>query len=126
MKMEKPCPTVRMNLWLETGDGMFFGLGRMLLLKKIEEHGSLKKAAEDLGMSYRAAWGKIKKSEEVLGEKLTQRSPYKKEGFELTDFGRSIKEGFERWFDAIEKDAVEKARELFPWPIKAYTEPPDK
>ena len=48
-------PTVRMHLWLELGESVYFGMGRAMLLDRIEEYGSLRKAAESLGMSYRAA-----------------------------------------------------------------------
>jgi molybdate transport system regulatory protein len=68
---------------LETGEGMFFGAGRALLLAKIEEHGSLKKAAEDLGMSYRAAWGRLKSSENRLGHKLAEKVPAEGRGQKL-------------------------------------------
>jgi molybdate transport system regulatory protein len=60
-------PVVRLHLWLETEKGVFFGLGRLKLLEQIQSGRSLKGAAESLGMSYRAAWGKIKNTEDVLG-----------------------------------------------------------
>jgi molybdate transport system regulatory protein len=120
--MEKPCPTVRLNLWLETGEGLFFGIGRALLLAKIEEYGSLKKAADGLGMSYRAAWGKIKKTEEVLGVKLIVKSGSKREGCQLTDLGALLKDRYLLWFKAVEEEALRKAREFFPWPVKGYQE----
>ena len=53
----KAKPRIGLNLWLETTEGVLFGMGRAELLDKIEECGSLKKAAEEMGMSYRAAWG---------------------------------------------------------------------
>ena len=43
-------PTVRMHLWLESGESVYFGMGRLMLLDMIEEHGSLRKAAEAIGM----------------------------------------------------------------------------
>ena len=112
--------TVRLHLWLETGEGIGFGMGRALLLAKIEQHGSLKKAADELGMSYRAAWGKIKESERILGVKLIAQSGSKKEGYHLTEFGASLKEKYLRWFQTLEKEALRKARETFPWAIKGY------
>ena len=53
-------PRMRLHLWLENEDGLLFGQGRMELLARIRDLGSLRKAAEALGMSYRAAWGKLK------------------------------------------------------------------
>jgi molybdate transport system regulatory protein len=115
-------PTMRLHIWLETDDGLFFGIGRAQLLAKIEEHGSLKKAAVDLNMSYRAAWGKIKKTEKVLGTKLITRSGNKRDGYELTRFGRSLLDNFNLWFSEIEKIALVRARELFDWPIESFEE----
>ena len=60
----------RLHLWLETGDGMLLGLGRIQLLELVEELGSLNKAASAMGMSYRAAWGRMKQTETVIGEAL--------------------------------------------------------
>ncbi|MHC1742882.1 MAG: winged helix-turn-helix domain-containing protein [Syntrophobacteraceae bacterium] len=113
-------PVIRLHLWLETREGLFFGLGRAQLLQKVAEHGSLRKAAEDLGMSYRAAWGKIRKSEEVLGFRLIAQSGSKREGCHLTEDGRKLMEKFLRWFEEVEAEAVRKAVEMLPWPVFPY------
>ena len=64
---------VRSKFWIEDGDGQpLFGGGRLIILEKIDELGSIKAAAEDLKMSYRAVWGKIKTTEERLGVKLVE------------------------------------------------------
>lgn len=120
--MIKQPPTMRLHLWLETSDGLFFGIGRAQLLAKVGEYGSLKKAADELGMSYRAAWGKIKKTEAVVGAKLIVRSGNKRDGYELTEFGQTLLNSFKSWFDEMEKMALLKARELFPWPIERFEE----
>jgi len=117
-----PPPVVRLRLWLETGDGMFFGTGRGMLLEAVDRYGSLKKAAEHLGMSYRAAWGKIKKTEKVLGVLLIEQAGSRKGGHRLTPGGRLLMEKFRVWFEAVEASAVEKARELFPWECLSFTE----
>jgi len=91
-----------------------------MLLAKIAEHGSIKKAADDLGMSYRAAWGKIKKSEQVLGIKLIVQSGSKREGHVLTESGKMLMEQFILWFDEVEKEAFKKAAVIFPWPLRSY------
>jgi len=49
-----------------------YGDGRQALLLAVDKLGSLNKAAASLEMSYRAAWGKIKTSEERLGFKLLE------------------------------------------------------
>lgn len=113
-------PTIRLHLWLETPDGIFFGAGRALLLAKIEECGSLSKAAVALGMSYRAAWGKIRNTEKVLGVKLIVQNGSKKEGHRLTEYGRMFKEKYFLWFRETERWAIVKAKEIFPCPVRSF------
>lgn len=43
------------------------------LLKKVKETGSLKAAADDMGVSYRKAWGNVEDIEKGLGFKLLER-----------------------------------------------------
>jgi molybdate transport system regulatory protein len=111
----KPKPEIRVHAWLETREGLLFGVGRAELLDKIEELGSLRKAAEEMCMSYRAAWGKIKKTEEVLGFKLIEKEHGNKIGFRLTEAGKALKRNYRDWYQAVETEALRKARELFPW-----------
>lgn len=120
MKNPDTKPMMRLRLWLETEEGLYFGLGRALLLAKVEEHGSLRKAAEEMSMSYRAAWGKIKKTEEIMGVKLISQGGSKKEGYQLTDAGRMLMEKYLAWFEEVERLALLKAREMLPWPIKSF------
>lgn len=115
-------PRIRLHLWLEAGNGLGFGLGRALLLEGIDRHGSLRKAAEEMGMSYRAAWGKIKRSEEVLEIKLIVPSGSRREGCRLTDPGRQLMESYLKWFHAVEQEAVVRARELLPIPVRGCRE----
>lgn len=121
-KSEQKMPTIRINLWLETGEGLFFGLGRALLLAKIEEHGSLRKAAEELGMSYRAAWGKIRKTEKVLGVSLIAQNGCKRDGHRLTEYGLLLTEKYFQWLREVEASALKRAEEIFPWPVASYVE----
>lgn len=66
-------PEIRSRLWIELQGDVVFGEGRMALLQAIEETGSIQQAAAKLGMSYRAAWGKIKATEERLGMSLVDK-----------------------------------------------------
>ncbi|MCI1189399.1 LysR family transcriptional regulator [Hymenobacter sp. DH14] len=53
-----PTKNYRLNgrLWLETDEGRFLGIGRLELLERIAELGSISKAAQAMGMSYKRAW----------------------------------------------------------------------
>jgi molybdate transport system regulatory protein len=47
---------VRGRIWLDGRDGTFLGHGRVVLMERIRELGSITKAAKSMGMSYRHAW----------------------------------------------------------------------
>lgn len=47
------------SLWIECEGERFFGPGRVELLQKIEETGSINKAAKQMQMSYNKAWEMI-------------------------------------------------------------------
>lgn len=59
--------TVHGRLWIEGPDGTILGHGRVELLEKIDELGSLSAAASALSMSYRYAW-KLAKSMNEHGD----------------------------------------------------------
>ncbi len=108
---------MRLHLWLENERGALIGLGRAMLLVRIRECGSLRRAAEKLGISYRAAWGKIRQAQEYLGEDLVRKEG---KGYVLTDFGEHLADGFLKWHDAVERRALVLAQEHFPWPVLPY------
>jgi molybdate transport system regulatory protein len=108
--------TVHFRLWLDCPQGIVFGMGRALLLKKIDESGSLNQAAKELGMSYRAAWGKLKNTESVLGFPLCNKCRGRK-GYTLTEKGRKVLNDFAQWQTDVERHALNSARKLLPWEI---------
>lgn len=57
------------KIWLEK-DGGVLANGFFQLLEQIEKNGTIAAAAESMGMSYRAAWGKIKAAEKQCGISL--------------------------------------------------------
>ena len=50
---------VRGRIWIESNELPFLGLGRIELLKKIKEFGSITQASKAMKMSYRQAWQMI-------------------------------------------------------------------
>ncbi len=113
-------PTMRMHLWFENEGGVLFGLGRLQLLREVERCGSLKKAAESLGMSYRGAWGKIKATEEAIGRKLIERAKNRRAGYHLTTFGVGIAKSFDEWYREVESFALSKSQEYLPFSLEKY------
>jgi molybdate transport system regulatory protein len=64
----------RFKLWLSTKDVEgIFGDGKWRLLKAIEAKGSLSAASKCLHISYRKAWGDLKKAEKHLRTALLEK-----------------------------------------------------
>ncbi len=55
-KQETLRPSLRGHIWIEASEGTFLGYGRIALLERIREYGSITKAAKALEMPYRKAW----------------------------------------------------------------------
>lgn len=62
--------TVEGHIWVEGMEGTFLGMGRVLLLEKIREYGSITRAAGSLEMSYRKAWELVESMNRQAGKPL--------------------------------------------------------
>ena len=93
---------IKYKIWIEENGKVIFGKGRDEILKSIEEQHSLNAAAKELGMSYRAAWGRLKASEERMDKKLVATSE-KEKSLQLTDQARVIIERFEKLEEEVER-----------------------
>ena len=76
-------------------------------------------------MSYRAAWGKIKKTEEILGMKLITPGSCKREGCRLTEQGREVMDKFILWFEMVEQEALKAAQKTLPWKVQDFSQDPN-
>jgi molybdate transport repressor ModE-like protein len=63
----------KLKVWIVFGDRVKFGHGRAQLLQTIDELGSLRKAAAQLGMSYRSVWGYLRALETAAGFPFLER-----------------------------------------------------
>jgi molybdate transport system regulatory protein len=91
---------IKYKIWLEKDGKVVFGHGREELFRAIDECRSLNAAAKKLNMSYRAAWGRLRASEERLGVKLVESDTAKK-GMTLTPAAKVLLDKFRQ----LEKDA---------------------
>ena len=107
----------RFRLWLEIDDKPILGKGGALLLEDIQITGSIHKATEGGGrskkMSYRYAWGLIRKIEERLGRKIikTYRGGAAGGGAQLTSEGIQLLQFYsilEKTLNGALKEALEK------------------
>lgn len=85
------------SVWLTVGNENFGGFGRILLLTKIAEYGSITQAARSMKMSYKAAWDAVDMMNNLAGEPLVERAVGGKGGggTKLTERGRQLIENFE-------------------------------
>jgi len=63
---------IKYKVWLEKDGEVVVGNGKVGLLKMIDETGSIQKAAEEMKMSYRHAWGFIKTIEKHSRAKFVE------------------------------------------------------
>ena len=103
----------RFKLWLSTEDAEgAFGDGKWRLLKKIDAKGSLRAASQSLHISYRKAWGDLKKAQQCLNVPLVEKQRGGIQGGQtvLTEQGKKWVQAYARFRTDIEK-AIEKAYE---------------
>ena len=101
----------RFKLWLSSEEAKGgFGDGKWRLLKAIEREGSLKAATDSLGISYRKAWGDLKKAERALGIKLIEKHRGGSGGGEthLTEAGKKWMAAYGRFRSKIEKTVAKE------------------
>ena len=110
------------RLWVEKDGEMFFGRGRIALLERIREYGSLNAAARSMGMGYRHALAVIDHMNHLSPKPLVEKSIGGKGGggSQLTTAGeatvayyRKMVSEFEQWiatrkpFDRVLRDEIE-------------------
>jgi molybdate transport system regulatory protein len=113
---EKGKMQIKHKIWIERNGRVIFGHGRRALLRAIDECGSLNSAAKRLNMSYRAAWGRLKASEERLGIKLTEVDASSGK-MRMTDDAKDLL----RKFEELEKETeafVEFAYQKLAFPLR--------
>ena len=94
----------KLKVWVTFGDDLKFGDGRARLLELIDEHGSLRKAAEALEMSYRHAWGYLRELERAAGFKFLERAPGRgpRSGMRLTGPARRFLQRYRTFRSGVE------------------------
>ena len=106
---------IKLRLWIEKDNKPVFGDGKYRLLKLIDEKGSINKAAKEMKMSYRKAWGDVKSMEERLGIKLVETKTGGKSGggAKLTSDAYELIEEYNRFRKDVDEVINEKFRGVF-------------
>jgi len=101
---------IKAKFWIENKGEVVLGGGKAALLLAVERLGSIQRAAEEFGMSYRHAWGTIRKIEQRAGFKvLDRRLGGKDGGAQLTPKGKEFIENV----DSLMKDLQTIAEKRF-------------
>lgn len=92
MESENKTYSVKGKIWIEINDETLIGEGKVKLLMKTAELGSLRKAAAETGISYRKAWYSINQMNNAANTPLILLKHGGKEGgiAQLTPFGEKI------------------------------------
>ncbi len=102
---------VGVRIRIDLGPGNALGSGKIGLLEAIERGGSLTRAAQALGMSYRRAWGLLRELNAQLGEPvaLATVGGTRGGGAQLTPLGRGVIAAYRE----VEAAALSEARARF-------------
>lgn len=107
---KKQALKVKSKIWIEFQEEVVFGLGRIKLFQAIEKTGSMSQAAAVLGMSYRAAWGKVTATEERLSLQLVERQQgNRRNGTRLTPAGKELL----HHYSIFQQEVQEQVDQLF-------------
>ena len=91
------------KLYLENQNTYLLGPGRMELLRTVGEFGSLRQAAQKMGMSHRWAWGRIKDTEKSLGVELLGHNETSGKSKHLTAQGKELL----AWYDTVQEELAQ-------------------
>ncbi len=106
---------LRYKIWIERDGEKVFGDGPLDILHRVERTGSLRRAAEEISMSYSQAWNLMKDLEKRLGFDLLKRKVggEKGGGSEITDEAREIIMKFEIFRERADQNLNSLYRKIF-------------
>jgi len=83
---------IKSKFWIENGGEVVLGGGKAALLLAVDQLGSIQRAADKFGMSYRHAWGVIRKIEQRACLKIVETKMGGKDGggAQLTPKGKAF------------------------------------
>ena len=113
-------PHVRARFWLVNAeqDG-WIGIGRVQLLQAIDETGSIRKAAQRLGMSYKRAWSLVEAMNRLGPVPMVIKEAGGRHGggARLTDYGRHTMALYDRLEAAMRACAEQMEQAITEWAV---------
>jgi len=107
--------TPKLKVWVAFASGAKFGHGRAELLELIDRLGSIQRAVQETGMSYRYAWGYLRELEAAAGFKLLERPAGQGPagGSHLSPEGRRFLQRYRRFEAAVTEAADRRFQSIF-------------
>ena len=104
-KLKKSSFACRGRIWIGNRESTFLAYGRIVLLERIREYGSITKAAKSMDMSYRHAWELIDSMNRQASRPLVEATTGGKGGGGaiLTEEGERALNLFWRFYDDFQK-----------------------
>ncbi len=95
---------IRGRIWLESGGTTYLSWGRVVLLERIAEHGSVSAAAKSMQMSFSHAWRLVEDMNTLAPEPLVEKQAGGKQGGGawLTEAGREAVTNFWQLVDRFQ------------------------
>jgi molybdate transport system regulatory protein len=93
------------KIWMSDKDERgILGDGKWMILKLIEEKGSMKAACDELGYTYRRTWGNLKKIEQFFGFPLLEKQRGGIDGGRtlLTPEGKKLVKAFDHFHASVD------------------------
>jgi molybdate transport system regulatory protein len=105
---------VKGRVWLDVGENSFLGQGKIELIEKIKEFGSLRKAAMEMKMSYQKAWFNVDEMNKAAGKPLVILKRGGKDGgiAQITEAGEKALKMFKQLQNDFKKFVEEKSENL--------------
>jgi molybdate transport system regulatory protein len=112
----KPKPGFRGRIWIDGPEGTFIGYGRVVLLERIREHGSITKAAKSMEMAYRHAWDLVDSMNRQAREPFVELATGGKGGggARITEAGERAIKLFWKFNDNFQKFLKREQAQLLP------------
>lgn len=116
-------PRLGGELWVDCGAERVAGAARMALLRAVADGGSLTRAAQAVGLSYKGAWDAIEGMNRAAGQPLVERSAGGRGGgsTRLTEPGRLLLDRYEqvaavhqRLLQLLDEEAFDLQAEVSP------------
>jgi molybdate transport system regulatory protein len=106
---------VKAKFWLTIGPRTLFGDGKADLLEAVDKLGSLRSAAQSMGMSYRHAWGWLRELDKAAGFAFLEHTGTgPRTNLRLTDNGRRFVDAYRRFREPLNGLIESRFHRVFP------------